>query len=83
MSMAFFAGGMPGPLELLLILVLILLLFGAKKLPDLARSLGKSLGEFKKGREEGADDGGKPSDSKQQKPPAGQENAQDPKDPAI
>lgn len=39
--------------ELLIILVVVLLLFGAKRLPELARSLGKSLGEFKKGREEG------------------------------
>ncbi|CAL9393134.1 Sec-independent protein translocase subunit TatA [Streptomyces sp. enrichment culture] len=35
-------GGKIGPLEITLILVIILLLFGAKKLPDMARSLGKS-----------------------------------------
>jgi len=39
--------------ELLIILAVILLLFGSKKLPELARSLGRSLSEFKKGREEG------------------------------
>jgi len=39
--------------EILLVLLVVLLLFGAKRLPDLARSLGKSLREFKKGREEG------------------------------
>ena len=39
--------------EILLIVLVVLLLFGAKRLPDLARSLGKSLREFKKGREEG------------------------------
>jgi sec-independent protein translocase protein TatA len=39
--------------ELLVVLLIILVLFGARKLPDLARSLGKSLSEFKKGREEG------------------------------
>jgi sec-independent protein translocase protein TatA len=43
----------PGPFELLLILAVILLLFGGKKLPDLARALGRSMSEFKKGREEG------------------------------
>ncbi|MCB1227409.1 MAG: twin-arginine translocase TatA/TatE family subunit [Verrucomicrobiales bacterium] len=44
-----------GPLgtpELVIIGVLILILFGAKKLPMFARSLGKSMGEFKKAREE-------------------------------
>lgn len=39
--------------ELLIILLVIVVFFGARKLPDLARSLGKSLSEFKKGREEG------------------------------
>lgn len=39
--------------ELLVILLVVLLFFGARKLPDLARALGKSLSEFKKGREEG------------------------------
>ncbi len=47
--------GMPGQTELLVIVFVILLLFGAKKLPELSRSLGKSLGEFKKGQKEGAE----------------------------
>ena len=47
--------GMPGGPELLVIVFIILLLFGAKKLPELSRSLGKSLGEFKKGQKEGAE----------------------------
>ncbi|MFC2149277.1 twin-arginine translocase TatA/TatE family subunit [Candidatus Auribacterota bacterium] len=34
--------------ELIIILVIILLLFGAKKLPDIARSIGKSVKEFKR-----------------------------------
>lgn len=45
--------GKPNPEELILLLLIILLLFGAKKIPDLARSLGRSIGEFKKGRAEG------------------------------
>ncbi|MFT5241540.1 MAG: sec-independent protein translocase protein TatA [Kiritimatiellia bacterium] len=44
--------GMPGGPEVLIILFVILLLFGGKKLPELARSLGRSLGEFKRGRED-------------------------------
>ena len=42
-----------GPTELIIILAIVLLLFGSKKLPDLARSLGKSSREFKKGIQEG------------------------------
>ncbi len=45
-----------GP-EILIVLVVVLLLFGAKKLPGLARSVGASAKEFKKGVDEGADDG--------------------------
>ena len=42
-----------GPWQILLVLAIILILFGGKKLPELAHSLGKSIGEFKKGKEEG------------------------------
>jgi sec-independent protein translocase protein TatA len=42
--------------ELLLILAALLLLFGARKLPEIARSLGKSSKEFKAGMREGATD---------------------------
>ena len=37
---------------MIMILVVMLLLFGAKKLPELARGIGKSMGEFKKARED-------------------------------
>lgn len=42
--------------ELLIILLIVLLIFGARKLPDLARSLGASAKEFRKGIEEGSQD---------------------------
>ena len=42
-----------GLTEILVIAAVILLLFGAKKIPELARSLGKAKGEFKKGLAEG------------------------------
>ncbi len=48
-----FLGMNVGPTELLVVLAIVLVLFGGKKLPDLARSLGRSLGEFKKGKDEG------------------------------
>jgi sec-independent protein translocase protein TatA len=41
--------------ELLLILAALLLLFGARKLPEIAKSLGKSTQEFKSGMRQGAD----------------------------
>ena len=48
--------GRIGAPELLIILVVVLLLFGAAKLPGLARSLGASAKEFRKGVDEGAGD---------------------------
>ncbi|MFC1520918.1 twin-arginine translocase TatA/TatE family subunit [Elusimicrobiota bacterium] len=42
--------------EIILILAVVLLLFGAKRLPDLARSLGKSLNAFKGGLKDVSDE---------------------------
>ena len=39
---------MPGPFELVVIFMVILLLFGAKRLPEIGRSLGEGIREFKK-----------------------------------
>ncbi|MBX2840456.1 MAG: twin-arginine translocase TatA/TatE family subunit [Flammeovirgaceae bacterium] len=39
--------GMPGGWEMFIIIFVILLLFGAKKIPELARGLGKGIREFK------------------------------------
>jgi sec-independent protein translocase protein TatA len=47
---------MPGPAEWVIIGLIVVLLVGAKKLPDLARSVGKASSEFKKGVKEGADE---------------------------
>lgn len=44
---------MPGAWELMIILVVLLLLFGARRLPEIARSIGKSSKEFKRGLREG------------------------------
>jgi len=41
-----------GTQEILLILVIIIIFFGANKIPELARSLGKATGEFKKAKQE-------------------------------
>ena len=43
---------MIGTTEMILIVLVIILLFGANKLPELARSLGKATGEFKKAKQE-------------------------------
>ena len=44
--------GLPAGPEWIAIIFVVLLLFGAKKLPELARGLGKSIGEFKKAKDE-------------------------------
>jgi sec-independent protein translocase protein TatA len=37
----------PGPLEIIIVLIIVLVIFGPKRLPDLGRSLGKGMREFK------------------------------------
>jgi sec-independent protein translocase protein TatA len=46
------AFGLPSGPDMIIICVLVLVLFGAKKLPVFARSLGRSMGEFRKAKEE-------------------------------
>jgi sec-independent protein translocase protein TatA len=57
----------PGIGEIIVILFVVVLLFGAKRIPEIARALGRSLGEFKKGQKEGAE-GESAEDKKSGKP---------------
>jgi len=50
------------------ILIIVVLLFGAKKLPELARSMGSSVNEFKKGMAEGAKSEDKPESKTDDRP---------------
>ena len=43
----------PGIWQVVIVLIVLAVLFGTKKIPELARSLGKAKGEFKKGLAEG------------------------------
>lgn len=53
-----------GTPELLLILLIVLLLFGGRKLPELAKSAGLSVRELKKGLKEGGDEKSQKATSK-------------------
>lgn len=59
--------GMTGGSEILLIVFAILLLFGGKKLPELARSLGKCVSEFKRGQTEPVHESKKLTDESKEK----------------
>ena len=53
-----------GPWEILLILLIVVVIFGAKKLPELGKGIGEGLKSFKKGvREASEDDGSEGSSS--------------------
>ena len=45
-----------GPWEIVLIILVVILIFGGKKLPELARGLGKGLKEFRKAKKEITDE---------------------------
>lgn len=61
--------------ELLIILVIVLILFGASRLPELARSLGSSVKEFKKGVNEVQKDDGPATTSTAAAPKDGDKKA--------
>jgi len=48
--------GMPSMPELLIVLAIVVLLFGAKKIPDLAKGMGKGIKDFKKAIKEDDED---------------------------
>lgn len=58
---------MPGGWELIVILFIILLLFGAKKLPDLAGSVGRSIREFRRASDEALEDDDPAADREQER----------------
>lgn len=55
-----------GGMELLIVLIIVLVLFGGAKLPSLAKGLGQSIKEFKKASKD--DDETKPADAEAKKP---------------
>jgi sec-independent protein translocase protein TatA len=74
-----FAGWFGG-WEIILILAVVLILFGAKKLPELAKGLGTGIKEFKKATREVTDEVQKAADDTPA--PANQSTAKDPSPPA-
>lgn len=66
------------PSHWLIFLIVVLVVFGARRLPDIARNLGRSLGEFKKARREFEEELMKAQqDDKKSPSPAGEEKADD------
>lgn len=57
--------GRLGPLEILLIVAILVFLFGAKKLPELARGMGLGIKEFRKGLKEAEEGVDEPDDSEE------------------
>lgn len=65
-----FLFGLPGGSEWLLIIIFVVIFFGAKRIPELARGLGKGIREFKdatKGVQDEIDGNPRPSDQDQKK----------------
>jgi len=62
---------MPGPTELLLVLLIVFVVFGATRIPNIARSLGRAKTEFQEGMKEGG------GSKDQPKPPADADKSSD------
>ena len=65
--------------ELLIVLLIVVLIFGARKLPDLARSLGASAKEFRKGVEQGTETEDQIAEAEGTEPPSADTQAPEPK----
>ena len=65
-----------GPWEIAIVFAILLLLFGANKIPTLARGLVKSVGEFKRGRQELEEENVR--DEKERRGDGGEKNREDP-----
>ncbi len=57
----------PSGMELIIIALVVLLLFGATKIPQLMRGMGQGIGEFKKGLKDGVDEEDKKSEPSEEK----------------
>jgi sec-independent protein translocase protein TatA len=68
---------LPGGAEWIIILLIVLLLFGAKKLPGLASSMGTSLREFRKATKEALEDDEDDVEGGEQQQPAATERDND------
>jgi sec-independent protein translocase protein TatA len=60
--------GMPGGTEVLIILAIVVLLFGARKIPELAKGLGTGIKEFKKATKDDPDQEKKLENKKEEQP---------------
>jgi sec-independent protein translocase protein TatA len=65
---ALFIPGIQGSEWLILLVVVIIFLFGARKIPDLARSIGRARGEFEKGKIEAEDEIRRDRESSKKRP---------------
>ncbi|MDH4470250.1 MAG: twin-arginine translocase TatA/TatE family subunit [Verrucomicrobiae bacterium] len=69
-SLPYLAFGIPSGPDLIILLIIVLVLFGAKRLPEIARSLGQSVHEFKKAKQEFEDQASKPTSTATSTPPS-------------